>query len=181
MYTKRKPTQTSLCPFQHHGQLHSVIFLFAALWNWQSKAITKVLMSIYISASTKFWHIYPQKQENTHLRPNPYFLDVENNYRSDRPAWPSYHTIIPQFLICFDVWIRCCDVQVKPACVGCHTESLQERWWPAHQASLKALINVAPLPRWVDLQYETMWWAGQLGFVSWASSDEWIISSHLSL
>ncbi len=40
-------TQVFGCQFQHHGQLHSVIFLCAVFWNCRSKAIIKVLMSIY--------------------------------------------------------------------------------------------------------------------------------------
>lgn len=62
-----------------------------------------------------------------------------------------------------------------------HTESLQRRWWPTHHAPLKALISAALHSRRRRSAISTIWSAGQLGFVSWAQSDEWIISSHLSL
>lgn len=52
---------------------------------------------------------------------------------------------------------------------------------PAHHAPLKALISAARHPHRGRSAISTNWSAGQLGFVSWALSDEWIISSHLSL
>lgn len=75
----------------------------------------------------------------------------------------------------------CTFSEVRLVCVCCHTESLRERWWPAHHAPLKALISVARHPHRGRAAISAIWSAGQLGFVSWALSDEWIISSHLSL
>lgn len=68
------------------------------------------------------------------------------------------------------------------SCLLSHTESLQERWWPAHHAPPQnPLVSVAWHPLRGRSAISTIWSAGQLGFVSWASADEWIISSHLSL
>lgn len=98
-YTKEKQTQSFHVHFSTTGSCtHSSSALLFE--NWQSKAITEVLMSIYISASassdvTRLPTECAQTQENTHLGPNPYFFLVENNYHSDRPVWPSHHTIIP--------------------------------------------------------------------------------------
>lgn len=105
---------------------------------------------IYISASalsdvTRLPTEFPQTQENTHLGPNPYFLLVENNYRSDRPVWPTHHTIMPAVPYL---------VRRLTQSVGCAGEarlcllSLWERWWPAHRVPLKALISAARHQRW---------------------------------
>lgn len=169
--------------------MHSGIFPCATFRNCQAKAITKVLMSIYLPPqSSDVTHLPTeclQKQENTHLGPNPYFLLVENNYRSDRLVRPSYHTITTCSSLSgltFELdGAMCAFSEVRPACVRCHTEWLRERWWPAHHAPLKALISVARHPPRGRAAISTIWSAGQLEFGAQALSDEWIISSHLSL
>lgn len=142
-------------------------------------------MSIYICfCRALVWHICPQKQENTHLRPNPYFLLVENNYPSDRPVQPSYPTIILQFLIWFDVWIRWCNVHIfrgeASLCLLSHRVTTGEMMTHAPCSTESPNKRTRHPPRGRSA-ISTIRSAGQMGFVFWALSDEWIISSHLSL
>lgn len=142
-------------------------------------------MSIYICfCRALMWHICPQKQENTHLRPNPYFLLVENNYPSDRPVQPSYPTIILQFLIWFDVWISWCNVHIfrgeASLCLLSHRVTTGEMMTHAPCSTESPNKRTRHPPRGRSA-ISTIRSAGQMGFVFWALSDEWIISSHLSL
>lgn len=112
-----KHTPVFVCQFQHHGQLHSVIFLRAAFWNCRSKAITKVLMSIYIFfRKVLMWHIYPQnalRNMKTHTWGQIHIscwckiITALTGLSSPHITLPS-----PQFLIWFDVWIMWCDVHI---------------------------------------------------------------------
>lgn len=142
-------------------------------------------MSIYICfCRALMWHIFPQKQENTHLRPNPYFLLVENNYPSDRPVQPSYPTIILQFLIWFDVWISWCNVHIfrgeASLCLLSHRVTTGDMMTHAPCSTESPNKRTRHPPRGRSA-ISTIRSAGQMGFVFWALSDEWIISSHLSL
>lgn len=179
----------SLCQFAPAGRLLSGACLCTALWNSQSKAITKLLMStLYLSASEK-------------LRYDTFTHWMSTETRKHTPEAKSIFPLcgkiitavtglfISRYHPCSSLSGLTSEIgsvmhtfsEVRPACVHCHIESLRGRWWPAHHASLRALISVAQYPPGGRSVISTIWSAGQLGAVSWALSDEWIISSHLCL
>lgn len=156
-------------------------------------------MSIYLPPrSSDVTHLpteCPQKQENTHLGPNPYFLLVENNHRSDRLVQPSYYTIIPA--VPYLLWrlnyvVKCAHFsEVRPACVCCHAESLRGEMMthtpcatesPNKRSPAAAQSKICNINHLISQTRITpAGSAGQSEFEARALSDEWFISPHLSL
>lgn len=190
MYRKGKHTPALFyVNFQHRGRLHSVIFYRAAFWNCQSKAITKVWMSICLPRQS-FDVMPPNACRNEHTWDKIHIsswskiittLTGLSGPRIIAPT-PHPHPAHPRSslsAVTFELVDAMCTFSVlKPASVCCRTESLQERWWPAHHSPQKTLISRDRHLHLGGCAISTIWSAGQLGFVSWALSDEWIISSH---
>lgn len=132
---RKANTRSFICHFQLGGLLHSVIFARAHFCNCESKAITKVLMSIYICLRRVLaWHIYPQsapRNKKTHTWGQ---IHISFWWKIITPltGLSSRHITLSslRFLIWFDVWIRCCNVHIfigeASLCLLSHTGATGE-------------------------------------------------------
>lgn len=188
-----KPT-LFLCHFSA-PRTAALIFFRAAFRNCRSKAITKVLMGIYLPRQS--FDVMPRnacRNEHTwdkiHISSWSKIITSLTGLSGPHiiPPAPHPHPAHPCSSlsgVTFELVDAMCTFSVlNPASVCCHTESLQERWWPVHHSPLKTPISrdrhLHPHLHRGRCAISTIWSAGQLGFVSWALSDEWIISSHPS-
>lgn len=171
-----------MCQFQHHGQLHSVIFLRAAFLKLPVQSNHKSFDEcIYISASWKvlIWHTHPQNARGNKHTWGRSLISSRSKIITALTGLSSPHlTPLPlQFLICCDMWIRRCRVcifRAEASFLFAVTRSRNRRdddlLTTLHP---KALISAVWHLHREGCAISTMRSAGQLGFVSRAP-DWWM-------
>lgn len=137
---------------------------------------------VYISASAKFWcdtftHRTPAETNTPEAKIH---ISSWSKIITALTGLSGPHIILPplQFLIWYDIWIRWCHVHIFRVEAGLCLLSHRVTTGEMMTCSPCSLIRIARHLHRERCAISTIWSAGQPGFVSWALTDEWIISSH---